>query len=71
MSGRRISQRERARVAFDCPWEGHLRDDRFVLRNSAAPNVIGFRCVKCHCLLYEYQELAQVVGPHGEPLPKA
>lgn len=58
-------------VKFDCPWAGHLYDDRFALRNSAAPNVIGFRCVKCGCLIYEIHEQSQVVGPDGMPLPKA
>ena len=58
-------------VAFDCPWTGHLYDDRFRLRNSAAPNVMGLRCVKCGCLIYEVMEASQIVGADGQPLPKA
>ena len=58
-------------VAFDCPWEGHLLDDRFVLRNSSAPNVIGHRCVKCRCLIYVIMEMSQIVGAAGEPLPQS
>lgn len=61
----------KARVVFDCPWTGHVFDDRFALRNSAAPNVIGYRCVKCEALVYKYLEMSQVVGPDGNPLAKA
>jgi hypothetical protein len=58
-------------LVFDCPWEGHLYDDRLVLRNSSAPNVLGRRCVKCGCLIYEVMELSQVVDANGEPLAKS
>lgn len=58
-------------VLFDCPWTGHLYDDRLVFRNSTAPNVIGHRCVKCGCLVYEVMVQSQIVGPGGDPLPKA
>lgn len=67
----KVEQPNMREVAFDCPWAGHLKDDRFVLRNSAAPNVIGLRCVKCGCLIYEFLEQSQIVGADGEPLAKA
>lgn len=62
---------ESASLLFDCPWNGHLADDRMVLRNSNAPNVIGHRCVKCGCLVYSFLEQSQVVGPDGNPLAGA
>ena len=67
----KVDQPNVREVAFDCPWTGHLLDDRFVLRNSAAPNVLGHRCVKCGCLIYTVMRQSQVVGPDGLPLPAA
>lgn len=67
----RVTQLDWRNALFDCPWAGHLADPSFVLRNSAAPNVIGHRCLKCGCLIYEILEQSQIVGPAGEPLPKA
>lgn len=58
-------------LMFDCPWTGHLADDRLVIRNSSAPNVIGQRCVKCGCLVYTIMEQSQIIGSDGMPLPKA
>lgn len=67
----KVEQPNMREVRYDCPWEGHMYDDRFRLMNSAAPNVIGFRCVKCGCLIYEVMEQSQIVGTDGMPLPKA
>lgn len=64
-------QGEALPLLFDCPWLGHLADDRMVLRNANAPNVIGHRCVKCGCLVYSYLEQSQVVGADGKPLAAA
>lgn len=58
-------------LLFDCPWFGHLPDERMVLRNANAPNVIGRRCVKCGCLIYTVMEQSQIVDAAGAPLPKA
>jgi hypothetical protein len=58
-------------LLFDCPWFGHLPDDRMVLRNSSAPNVIGHRCVKCGCLVYSVLPASQIVGADGGPLAGA
>jgi hypothetical protein len=71
MGGLRVSRRARLKLAYDCPWEGHLFGDGVIVRNSAAPNVLGRQCVKCRCLVYEVMEMSQVVGPDGVPLPKA
>lgn len=67
----KVEQPNTREVVFDCPWVGHLHDDRFVLRNGMAPNVIGHRCVKCGCLIYELMEQSQLVGADGMPLPQA
>lgn len=67
----KIEQPNMREVMWDCPWTGHLYDDRFALRNSAVPNVLGLRCVKCGCLIYVIQEQSQIVGADGAPLPKA
>ena len=67
----KIEQPNLRDVMWDCPWVGHLYDDRFALRNSSAPNVIGMRCVKCGCLIYTIQEQSQVVGMDGLPLARA
>jgi hypothetical protein len=67
----KVTQPNAREVLFDCPWTGHLYDDRFALRNSSAPNVLGLRCVKCGCLIYTVQEQSQIVGADGNPLPKA
>lgn len=66
----KVDQPNLRETVFDCPWIGHLYDDRFRLRNSSAPNVLGMRCVKCGCLIYELIETSPIVGPGGESLPK-
>lgn len=66
------SRRGRSLLQYDCPWEGHLRGDSGVIvRNSAQPNVVGWQCVKCRCLIYEVLPMSQIVGADGEPLPGA
>ena len=67
---RKLRVPERA-LMFDCPWTGHVFDDRVVVRNSAAPHILGRRCAKCLCLIYIIQEQSQVVGLDGNPLAKA
>jgi len=67
----KVEQPGLGEVMWDCPWAGHLYDDRFALRNSAQPNVLGLRCVKCGCLIYVIQEQSQIVGVDGAPLAKA
>lgn len=67
----RVTQPDLRQTLFDCPWTGHLADDRLVVRNSSAPNLIGHRCVKCGCMVYELLEQSQIVGTDGEPLAKA
>lgn len=57
-------------LVFDCPWEGHVFDPNFVIRNSSAPNVVGHRCVKCKCLIYLVVKQSSVLGVDGVPLPK-
>ena len=61
----------KVQMAFDCPWFGHLPDPRFVIRNSSAPNVIGQRCAKCGCLIYNVMEQSNILGTDGAPLPAA
>jgi hypothetical protein len=56
------------RVAYDCPWHGHQLDPSFVVRNSAAPQIEGRRCVKCGCLIYLQLEVSAIAGPNGESL---
>lgn len=58
-------------VMFDCPWQGHVYDPGFVLRNSAAPSIIGHRCMKCGCLIYERVTPSSIIGPDGAPLAEA
>lgn len=68
----RLSRRGRSLLKWDCPWEGHLRgQDGVIVRNSAKPNVIGWQCVKCRCLIYEVLPLAQTVDEAGAPLAGA
>lgn len=59
-------------LLYDCPWFGHLADPRVILRNSSAPNVVGQRCIKCGCMVYDIIEAATgVVGADGAPLATA
>lgn len=39
-------------LLWDCPWADHSPDPFFILRNAAAPQLIGQRCEKCGCLYY-------------------
>jgi hypothetical protein len=67
----RVSQRSLRSPLFDCPWTGHTIDAQLVIRNSAVPNMIGSRCIKCGCMVYHLVEQSQILGADGELLPKA
>ena len=69
---RKPPQRRRAMVmVHDCPIRGHLNDGALTVVNSMAPQFVGFRCAKCHCLVYEIRETSPIAGPSGEALPAA
>lgn len=41
------------KMKWDCHLEGHQRDESLTVRNSARPEIEGWRCLKCRCLIYE------------------
>lgn len=58
-------------MVYDCPLRGHLNNGALTVVNSMAPQFVGFRCAKCHCLVYEIRETSPIAGPSGEALPAA